>query len=183
MIHAAAASQGLDLQICQSLIAGIGLTSGEKEALASSAAATGRLPVRLLLYNQLEELRNHEWIGLLHIVVAITCYDPNKEQQFERARSVLVTASLGNFKKPSEALAHISRLLQDANTAFGRECMTYYDLFILVKVKLCREIQYEIDGLLVDGDSAQLACDWLFIDDTISKAWLKYSRRRTNRLL
>ena len=55
--------------------------------------------------------------------------------------------------------------------------MTYYDLFILVKMKLCREIQYEIDDLLVDGDSAQLACDWLFIDDTISKAWLKYSRR------
>ena len=42
---------------------------------------------------------------------------------------------------------------------------------------MCREIQYEIDDLLVDGDSAQLACDWLFIDDTISKAWLKYSRR------
>ena len=37
--------------------------------MASAAAATGRLPVRLLLYNQLEELRNHEWTGLLSIAV------------------------------------------------------------------------------------------------------------------
>ena len=124
MIHATAANQGLNLQVRQSLIAGIDLTSGEKEVVASSAAATSKLPARHLLYGQLEKLSNDEWTGLLHIAVAITCYDPNKEQQFERARTALVTASLGNFKKPSEALAHISKLLQDANTAFGQECMT-----------------------------------------------------------
>ena len=58
MVHAAASSQGLSLQIRQSLIAGIGLSPQEKEEIAPVAAATGKLPV----YNQLEELRNEEWI-------------------------------------------------------------------------------------------------------------------------
>ena len=53
MIHAAAASQGPNPQVRQSLIAGIGLTSGEKEAISSSSAATGKLPARQLLYANL----------------------------------------------------------------------------------------------------------------------------------
>ena len=51
----------MNLQVSQSLIAGIGLTSGEKEAVASTAAATGRLPVRYRMYEQLEELDTEEW--------------------------------------------------------------------------------------------------------------------------
>ena len=48
----------------------------------------------------------------------------------------------------------------------------------MIKKKLSKEIQYEIDGLLADGDSAdQLDCDWTYIDNTITKAWLKHSRR------
>ena len=48
----------------------------------------------------------------------------------------------------------------------------------LIKRKLPKEIQYEVDSLLADGDSTnQLECDWSFIDDTVSKAWLKFSRR------
>ena len=52
----------------------------EKEDVASTDAVTGKLPVRLLLYNQLKELRNDEWIDLLSIVVALLCFDPNKDQ-------------------------------------------------------------------------------------------------------
>ena len=84
-------------------------------------------------------------------MVAI-CYDTNRRLQFEKARSALISSSLGNFKKPSEALAHINKLLQDANTAFGKQFITYYDLFILVKKDPCSEIRYEIDSILIDGD-------------------------------
>ena len=178
MIHVVASSQGYSLQVRQSLIAGIGLNSKEKEDVASAAAATCRLPVRLLLYTQLKELRNHEWTGLLSIVVALLCFDPNRERQFEKARTALEESRLDNFTKAAEALAHISKLLQDANTAFGREFITHYDLFQMVRKKLPREIQFEIDGSLADGDSPdQLNCDWQYIDDTVSKAWLKFSRR------
>ena len=111
MVHAAASSQGYSLQVRdrQSLIVGIGLTSKEKEDIASNsaAAATGKLPVRLLLYSQLEELRNDEWTGLLSIVVALLCFDPNREQQFEKARTALKEARLDNFTKASEDLAHV----------------------------------------------------------------------------
>ena len=180
MVHAAAANQGFNLQIRQSLVAGIGLDSKEKEKIAAAAASTGRLPVRLLLYEKLEELRNDEWTDLLSIAVALLCFDPNKEQQFEKARDALHKAKIDNFTRPSEALAHIAKLVQDANTAFGKEFISDYDLFILIKKKLPKEIQYEINNLLADGDSkSQLECDWSFIDDTVSKAWLKYSRRPT----
>ena len=92
MIHAAAASQGINLQARQSLIAGIGLTCEEKESVASTAAVTGRLPARHLLYEQLEELDNEEWTGLFHIAVTMICYDTNRELQFEKARSALISS-------------------------------------------------------------------------------------------
>ena len=178
MVHAAAFSQGYSLQVRQSLVVGIGLTSKEKEDNASTVAATGKLPVRLLLYNQLEELRNDEWSDLLSIVVALLCFDLNRERQFEKARTALKEARLDNFIKASEALAHVSKLLQDANTAFGKEFITNYDLFQMVRKKLPREVRFEIDSILADGDSQdQLNCDWHYIDDTITKAWLKISRR------
>ena len=178
MIHAAASSQGYILQVRHSLIAGIGLTCKEKEDDASVAAATGKLPVRLLLYNQLDELRNDEWTDLLSTVVALLCFDPNREQQFEKARTALQEAKLDNFTKSSEALAHVNKLLQDANTAFGKEFITGYDLFKMVRKKLPKEIQYEVDSFLSDGDSPeQLSCDWSYTDNTITKAWLKFSRR------
>ena len=120
MINAAAARQGMNLQVSQSLVAGIGLTSGEKGAVVSTAAATGRLPAGHLMYEQLEGLDNEEWTGLFQIAVGMIFYDSNRELQFEKARSALVSSSLGNFKKPSEALAHINKLLQDANTAFRK---------------------------------------------------------------
>ena len=179
MVHAAATNQGSNLQIRQNLIAGIGLDSKEKEKIATVAASTGRLLVRLLLYEKLKGLENEEWIDLLSIVVALLCFDPNKEQQFEKTRAALYDARrIDNFTRPSEALAHISKLLQDTNTAFGKEFIDDYDLFVLIKRKLPKEIQYEIDSLLADGDSKnQLECDWSFIDDTVSTAWLKFSRR------
>ena len=131
MIHATAASQDMNLQVNQSPIVGIGLTSGQEEAIASTAAVTGRLPARHLLYKQLEELTlgNEEWTGLFQIAVAMICYGTNRELQFQKAKSALISSSLGNFKKPSEALAHISKLLQDANTAFGKQFITYCDMF------------------------------------------------------
>lgn len=123
-------------------------------------------------------MENEEWTALLSIAVALLCFDPNKEQQFEKARAALYGARIDNFTRPSEALAHISKLLQDANIAFGKEFINDYDLFVLIKRKLPKEIQYEVDSLLADGDSKnQLECDWSFIDNTVSKAWLKFSRR------
>ena len=177
MIHAAAASQGLNLQVRQSLIAGIGLLPEEKEKVASLAAAIGTLPLRLLLSVQLEEIEKEEWTGLLQIAVALTCFDPNQEQQFEKARTTLFDSSLGNFNKPSEVLAHVLKLHQEATTAFGKEFITQYDLFQLIRKKP-REVQFEVDSALADGDSAShLNCDWLFIEDTVTKAWTKCSRR------
>ena len=161
LIHAAASSQGYSLQVQQSLIVGIGLACNETEDAASIAAATGKLAVRLLLYNQLKELRNDKWTDLLSIVVALLCFDPNREQKFEKARTALQEARLDNFIKASEALVHISKPLQDATTAFGKEYITDYNLFQMVRKKLSREIRFKIDSILSDGDSLdQLHCDW-----------------------
>jgi hypothetical protein len=80
MVHTVSLSEGFDLRIRQTLIVGIGLDSRGKEQIASTATATSKLPARVLLYNQLEELRNEERTGLLSIVVTILCVDPNREQ-------------------------------------------------------------------------------------------------------
>ena len=125
MVHIAVSSQGFNLQIRQSLIAGIGIDSKEKEKITSIAALTGRLPTRLLLYEKLESLKNEDWTDLLEIAVALLCYDPNKEQQFEKARAALFDVKIDNFNKSSEALALVSKLLQDANTAFGKEFISF----------------------------------------------------------
>ena len=109
----AASNQGFNLQIRQSLIAGIGLDSQEEEEVASIAASTGRLPIRLLLYEKLEGLKNEEWTDLLGIAVALLCFDPNKEQRFEKARAAPYDAKIDNVTKPPEALAHASKLLQE----------------------------------------------------------------------
>ena len=179
MVHIAASNQGFNLQIRQSLIVGIGIDPKEKEKIASIVAPTGRLPTRLLLYEKLESLENEEWTDLLGIAVALICFDPNKEQQFEKARAVLFDVKIDNFIKSSEALAHVSKLLQDVNTVFGKEFISFYDLFGLIKKKLPKDfVLRSMDGLLADGDSEnQLDCDWKYIDDTVSKAWLKVSRR------
>ena len=160
------------------MIAGISIDPKEKEKIASIAVSTGRLPTRQLLYEKLESLKNDELAYLLGIAVALICFDPNKEQQFEKARAGLFDVKIDNFDKSSEALAHVSKLLQDANTAFGKEFVSFYDLFGLVKKKLRKDVRFEIDGLLADGDSEnQLDYDWKYIDDAVSKAWLKVSRR------
>ena len=178
MIDAVSLSEWFDLRIRQTLIVGIGLDSRGKEQIASTAAPAGRLPTRVLLYNQLEELRNEEWTGLLSIAVAILCFDPNREQQFEKARKDLNDSDLSSFKKPSEALAHIFALHQRAVTAFGKDFMTMYDLFTLVKSKLHQDVLQEVDELMVTSKAInQLDCDWEFIDDVITQAWLNHSRR------
>ena len=110
--HTAAAATMIHVAVRQSLVVGIGLTCKAKENIASVATATGKLPVHLLLYNQLAELRNCEWTDILSIVVALLCFDPNKEQRFEKARTALKESKLDNFTKPSEALAHVSKLRQ-----------------------------------------------------------------------
>ena len=70
---------------------------------------------------------------MFQIAVAMIYYDTNRELQFEKARSALISSSLRNLKKPSEA--NERKLLQDANTAFEERSTTYCDLFILVKHK------------------------------------------------
>ena len=48
----------------------------------------------------------------------------------------------------------------------------------MVREKLPKEIQFEINNILADGDCLdQLNCDWHYIDDTVTKAWLKFPRR------
>ena len=64
-------------------------------------------------------MENEEWIDLLSIVVALLCFHPNTEQHFEKAKAALYDARIDNFTRSSKALAHSSKLLQDANTAFG----------------------------------------------------------------
>ena len=108
---------------------------------------------RQLPYSQLGSLENEEWTGLLSIAVAVLCFDPHKEQAFEAARQLLLDSKLSNFKKPSEALARIFKLRQDAYTAFGREFTTFYDLFTLVRKKLNREVQHELDEAMAAGES------------------------------
>ena len=107
MLHASRASEGFNLHIRQSLIAGIGLNFVDKEKVAWSPASTGRLHIRQLPYSQLESLQNEEWTGLPSIAVAVLCSDPNTEQSFETTtrRRLMYDCKLqlSNFKKPSEA--------------------------------------------------------------------------------
>ena len=126
----------------------------------------------------MESLDNEEWTGLLSIAVAVLCYDPNKEQAFKAARQLLHDSKLSNFKKPSEALARVIKLHQDAYTAFGGEFMTSYDLFTLVRKKLNREVLHELDEVMATGDPIDhIEYDWLFIEDTVTTAWNRSNRR------
>jgi len=174
LIHITQSSEGLNLQVRQALIAGIGLSAKEKTKMAETTANTGRLPARQLLYGHLEALQNEEWTGLIHIAVALLCFDDNRGLSFEKARNDLNEAKLSNFNKPSEALAHIFKLHQSATTAFGRSFITYYDLFNLIKDKLPSKIKHEIDEMLQPD---QINCDWKDIEDTVITAWTNSSRR------
>ena len=61
-----------------------------------------------------------------------------------------------------------------STTAFGRECITSYVLFKLVKEKLPNEIKYEVDKMLQPD---QINCNWKIIEDTITVSWTNNSRR------
>jgi hypothetical protein len=80
MLHASLASEGFNLHIRQSLIAGIGLNCTDKEKIAGLAASTGRLNPHQLPYSQLESLKNEEWTGLLSIAVAVLCLTLTKNK-------------------------------------------------------------------------------------------------------
>ena len=172
--HTAQSSEGFNLQVRQALVAGIGLTAKEKTEMAGATADTGRLPAGQLLHDHLEALKNEEWTGLLRIAVALLCFDDNRGRSFEKTRADLNEVKLSNLNKPSEALAHVFKLHQDATTAFGRDFITYYDLFSLAKDKLPIEIKHEVDEMLQPD---QINCNWKDIEDTITTAWTNSSRR------
>ena len=77
-LHAPQASQGFNLRVWQSLLAGIGLSELEVDQLAANTAKTGKLPTRKASHEDLEKLCNGDWIGLLNVTVATLCYDSNK---------------------------------------------------------------------------------------------------------
>jgi hypothetical protein len=117
-------------------------------------------------------------MSLLDLTVATLCFDINKEESFEEKRQDLLQAHLSLFKKLSEALAHILQLLQAANTAYGGDFMTTYDLFKLVKAKLREEIQYEMDEITALDKSFDLRrLDWGQLEDLVTDAWATFSRR------
>ena len=82
------------------------------------------------------------------------------------------------FRRASEALAYIFQLLQAANTAYGSDFITMYDLFKLVKMKLSQEVQFEIDGVIALDNKIDLRrLEWAQIEDLVTDAWGTASRR------
>ena len=103
-------------------------------------------------------------MGLLCITVELLCYDENKPRTFEKKRQELPTADLQQFKRCSEALAHILQLYQSATTAYGSEFVTMYDLLQLIISKLKCEIQYEINEVIATDKTLNLiSMNWRMI--------------------
>ena len=115
--------------------------------MSSRAEATGKLSRREASLEDIRNMSNGDWIGLLGLSVAIMCYDENKEASFEIKRQELLAADLSNFNRCSEALAHILQLLQAATTTYGSPFMTNYDLFNLVKRKMNVKVQHDISDI------------------------------------
>ena len=142
--QASRASEGFNLRVSQSLLAGIGSTGAEIEAVSAMSETTGK-PSRMLSRREasLEDLRlisNGDWIGLLGLSVAVVCFDEGKELSFEDKRQELLAADLSMFNRCSEALTHTLQLLQAANTAYGSSFMANYDIFNLVKQKMSPQV-------------------------------------------
>ena len=123
-------------------------------------------------------MSNGDWIGPLSLTVAVMCFDENKELSFENKRQELLDADLSAFNRCSEALAHILKLLQAANTAYGSSFMTNYDLFNLIKQKMDAQVRYEVDEITATRKSLDLRkLEWQDIEEMISDAWGTASRR------
>jgi hypothetical protein len=178
MYQASRASKGSHLRVNQSLLAGIGSSGAEIEEMSSRAEATGKLSRREASLEDIRNMSNGDWIGLLGLSVAIMCYDENKEASFEIKRQELLIADLSSFNRCSEALAHILQLLQAATTAYGSPFMTNYDLFNLVKRKMNVKVQHEINDITATWKDLDLRkIEWYDIEELISDAWGTASRR------
>ena len=110
MLHASHISLGSKLRISQALLAGIGLNEDDMEKQAAITANTGRLPDRTASLQQMQALKNGDWMGLLGLAVEAMCFDENKPKSFEQKRLELHRADLSAFNRCSEALAHIMQL-------------------------------------------------------------------------
>lgn len=176
--HASKVSSGFKLLINQALQAGIGSSIVQIEVMAAAADSTGRLPDRKASHEQVEAMDNGDWIGMLNLTVALLCYDDNKEQTFEVKRKELEQADLSEFKKSTEALAHILSLHQAATVAYGSEYMTMYDLLKLIKPKLTYAVRHEMEETIANDKSIDLRhTTWRKIEDLITTAWGTASRR------
>ena len=139
---------------------------------------TGSIGHRVASHDDMEQLSNDQWIGLLKLVVELVCFDINKAKSFEKASGKLKQCKLSNFKKPSEAIAHFTSLYTNARNIHGKEYMTAYERFTLLTTKLPAEVEIEIQEYLATHKGINiLEMEWSDADDIINDAWGIYERR------
>ena len=174
IMHASTVGEGTDRLVRKALIAGIGLGHQRVEDLAKSITMTGSIGhcVASHAHDDLEQLSNDQWIGLLKLVVELICFDINKAKSFEQCK-------LSNFKKPSEAIAQFTSLhmCTNARNIHGKEYMTAYERFTLLTTKLPAEapVEIEIQEYLATHKGINiLEMEWSDADNIINDAWGTY---------
>jgi hypothetical protein len=178
IMHASNISDGSDRLVRKALLAGIGLSSQRTDELAQSASLTGSVGHRIASHSDLHNIANHQWIGLLKIVVELMCFDINRAKSFEIARDKMEQCKLSNFTKPSEAMAQFTSMYTDARNIQGEDFMTSYDRFTLLIAKLPTEVEIEIqDHLATHKGIDVLSMEWSEAEDIITDAWGTYERR------
>ena len=121
IVHASNVSDGSDRLVQKALLAGIELDSQRTDKLAQSACFTGSVGHRAASHSGLQSMANHQWIGLLKIVVEVMCFDINRARSFEAAKDKLEQCKLSNFTKPSEAMAQFTLLYTNARDIQGKD--------------------------------------------------------------
>ena len=152
IIHASTIGEGTDRLVRKALIAGISLDHQHVEDLAKSITMTGSIRHRVASHDNMEQLSNDQWIGLLKLVAELVCFDISKAKSFEKASGKLKQCKLSNFRKPSEATAQFTSLYTNARNNHGKEHMTAYIVtrgqFTLLTTKLPAEVEIEIQDYL-----------------------------------
>jgi hypothetical protein len=178
IMHASTIDEGTDRLVRKALIAGIGLDHQRVEDLAKSIAMTGSIGHRVASHDEMEQLSNDQWIGLLKLVMELVCFDINKAKSFERANGKLKQCKLSNFKKPSEAIAQFTSLYTNARNIHGKEYMTAYERFTLLTTKLPEGVEIEVQEYLATRKGINiLEMEWNDADDIVNDAWGIYERR------
>ena len=98
IIHAPTVDGRTDWLVRKARIARIGLDHQRVEDLAKNIAATGSIGHRVASHDEMEQISNDQWIGLLKLVVELVCFDINKAKSFEKTNGKLKQCKLSNFK-------------------------------------------------------------------------------------